>query len=81
MGARAAGEVRQQPANGGFGAEFVEMCIRDRAESHATDEHLLLCANTLAATGAQAPATLRTVPAAVLHLAQRQGEGWAYIRA
>ena len=46
------------------------MCIRDR-----------LCANTLAATGAQAPATLRTVPAAVLHLAQRQGEGWAYIRA
>lgn len=51
------------------------------AESHATDEHLLLCANTLAATGAQAPATLRTVPAAVLHLAQRQGEGWAYIRA
>jgi len=51
------------------------------AEPHATDDHLVLCRNTLAATGAQAPQALRVVPAAVLHLAQRQGEGWAYMRA
>ncbi|HEY0293711.1 MAG TPA: hypothetical protein VGC69_00085 [Bordetella sp.] len=51
------------------------------AEPHPTDSHLLLCRNTLAAIGAEAPPTLRVVPAAVLHLAQRQRDGWAYLRA
>lgn len=51
------------------------------AEPHATDVHLRLCGNTLQNTGAQAPATLQVVPAAIVHLARRQAEGWAYIRA
>lgn len=51
------------------------------AEPHATDEHLLLCQNTLAATGAQASGNARIVGAAVLHIAQRQADGWAYMRA
>lgn len=51
------------------------------AEPHATDAHLRLCGNTLQNTGAQAPATLQVVPAAIVHLAHRQAEGWAYIRA
>lgn len=50
-------------------------------EPHSTDEHLLLCQNTLTATGAQAPAHIQTVAAAVLHIAQRQQDGWAYMRA
>lgn len=51
------------------------------AEPHATDAYLLLCQNTLAATGASAPASLQVVGAAVLHIAQRQADGWAYMRA
>ncbi len=51
------------------------------AEPHATDAHLRLCGNTLQNTGAQAPATLQVVPAAIVHLARRQAEGWVYIRA
>lgn len=51
------------------------------AEPHITDPHLRLCGNTLLATSAEAPAQLSIVPAAVLYLAQRQAEGWAYIRA
>ncbi|WMD22865.1 hypothetical protein RAS12_10970 [Achromobacter seleniivolatilans] len=50
-------------------------------DPHPTDEHLLLCQNTLTATGAQAPEHLQTVGAAVLHIAQRQHDGWAYMRA
>lgn len=51
------------------------------SEPHPTDEHLLLCQNTLSATAAQAPAHIQTVDAAVLHIAQRQHAGWAYMRA
>lgn len=51
------------------------------ADAHPTDAHLVLCQNTLAATGAQAPAHIKTVSAAVLHIAQRQADGWAYMRA
>lgn len=51
------------------------------ADAHPTDTHLVLCQNTLTATGAAAPAHIRTVSAAVLHIAQRQTEGWAYMRA
>lgn len=46
-----------------------------------TDAHLRVCGNTLAATGRQAPAGVPVVDAAVLHLARRQAEGWAYMRA
>ncbi|WP_454673619.1 hypothetical protein [Achromobacter pestifer] len=51
------------------------------ADPHPTDEHLRLCQNTLTATGGKAPAHIQTVAAAVLHIAQRQADGWAYMRA
>ncbi len=47
----------------------------------ATDIHLRLCGNTLAANGLTAPAGIAVVEAAVLHIARRQAEGWAYMRA
>ncbi len=46
-----------------------------------TDPYLRLCANSLAGQGLEAPAHLAVIPAAVVHLAERQEEGWAYIRA
>ncbi|MEM7566677.1 MAG: hypothetical protein AAF321_05535 [Pseudomonadota bacterium] len=45
-----------------------------------TDEHLRLCAKTLARLGLDAGGQA-IVAAAVLHLARRQAQGWAYIRA
>ncbi|AMD44753.1 ATP-binding cassette domain-containing protein [Bordetella holmesii] len=51
------------------------------ADPHATDARLRVCANTLLATGTQAPPNLTIVPAAILYLAQKQAEDWAYIRA
>lgn len=51
------------------------------ADPRATDEYIVLCQNTLTATGATAPETLRVVPSVVLHIAQRQAEGWGYLRA
>ncbi|AZG07634.1 hypothetical protein EGT29_06970 [Pigmentiphaga sp. H8] len=47
----------------------------------ATDVHLRLCANTLAANGLTTPDGIAVVEAAVLHIARRQAEGWAYMRA
>ncbi|WP_138469914.1 hypothetical protein [Poseidonocella sp. HB161398] len=46
-----------------------------------TDPYLRLCGNSLAGQGLEAPAHLSVIPAAVVHLAERQAEGWAYIRA
>jgi len=46
-----------------------------------TDGLLILCGNTLRKKGLKAPVDLATVPAAVLHLAERQAAGWQYIRA
>jgi NitT/TauT family transport system ATP-binding protein len=45
------------------------------------DSHLRVCQNTLHAGQLAAPSNVITVPAAVLHIAQRQAEGWAYMRA
>jgi uncharacterized protein len=45
------------------------------------DAHLRLCRNTLEANALTAPPGIAVVPAAVLHLAQRQAQGWAYMRA
>lgn len=47
---------------------------------NASASILRYCANSLAKQGLQAPAGAVVVEAAVLHLAQRQHEGWAYIR-
>ncbi len=46
-----------------------------------TDALLRICGNTLVQTGRIAPAKLTVVEAAVLHLAERQRDGWQYIRA
>lgn len=50
-------------------------------ETGEVEPPLLLCGNSLAAQGLAAPETARVVPAAVLHIASRQNEGWAYMRA
>ncbi|MGI4848496.1 MAG: hypothetical protein ACRYGK_10245, partial [Janthinobacterium lividum] len=47
----------------------------------ALDAHLRICRNSLHARGLDAPAGISTVPAAVLHIAQRQAQGWGYLRA
>ncbi|TMV79225.1 hypothetical protein FGG78_26050 [Thioclava sp. BHET1] len=47
----------------------------------ATDPLLRICANTLRNKGITAPEGVQTVTAAVLHLAERQRDGWQYIRA
>lgn len=46
-----------------------------------TDRLLRLCANTLANQDLEAPAEIARVKAAVLYIAQRQRDGWAYMRA
>ena len=51
------------------------------APDPATDARLVLCRNSLAAAGRSAPPGVRTVAAAVLHVAERQRDGWAYFRA
>ncbi|WP_240475680.1 hypothetical protein [Herbaspirillum rhizosphaerae] len=45
------------------------------------DGHLRVCRNTLTANQLTAPEGVEVVPAAVLHIARRQAEGWAYMRA
>lgn len=45
------------------------------------DSHLRVCRNTLEANQLIAPEGAIVVAAAVLHIAQRQAEGWAYMRA
>jgi len=47
----------------------------------ALDAHLRVCRNTLEANTLTAPPGVAVVDAAVLHIAQRQAEGWAYMRA
>jgi len=46
-----------------------------------TDAYLVLCENSLKAAEIIAPGGMRTVGAAVHHIALRQSEGWAYFRA
>jgi NitT/TauT family transport system ATP-binding protein len=46
----------------------------------ATDPLIMICENTLTNRGIPTPER-STVKSAVLHLAARQMEGWAYIRA
>lgn len=60
-------------------AEAVLTAINTRDPD--TDNHLRLCANTLRNKGLKAPSDLTVVQAAVLHLAERQADGWQYIRA
>ena len=48
---------------------------------HPLDGYLRVCANTLTANGRAVPDAIATVPAAVLYLAERQADGWSYIRA
>ena len=41
----------------------------------------ILCRNSIVNQGLTAPEGAPTVEAAVLHISQRQAEGWAYMRA
>ena len=50
-------------------------------QPHATDRHLRVCANTLNKQQINAPDHLVQVAAAVVHIVERQRDGWAYIRA
>lgn len=56
-----------------------------KAEMAAPDPvsrpHLVVCRNSLDAAGLSAPDDARVTRAAVLHIAQRQAEGWGYFRA
>ncbi|MCH4565191.1 MULTISPECIES: DsrE family protein [Halomonas] len=51
------------------------------AQSDDTDPHLRLCRNSLKAQGLDNAAGIGEIDAAVVTLAERQAEGWAYIRA
>lgn len=46
-----------------------------------TDAYLVLCENSLNGANLAVPAGMRTVGAAIHHIALRQSEGWAYFRA
>ena len=65
----------------------VELVINAGAVSAALnapsplDNHLRVCQNTLAANQLVAPDGVAVVAAAVLHIVQRQAEGWGYMRA
>jgi intracellular sulfur oxidation DsrE/DsrF family protein len=45
------------------------------------DNFLVLCENSLKIANLVAPDEIRTVKAAILHIALRQSEGWVYLRA
>lgn len=44
-------------------------------------KRLVLCQNSLNAQQLTAPSHFSVVPAAIVHLAQRQQQGWSYVRA
>jgi intracellular sulfur oxidation DsrE/DsrF family protein len=46
-----------------------------------TDPMLRICKNSLTAQAIECPGTIRTVSAAMTHIAERQANGWRYIRA
>lgn len=50
-------------------------------QPNESDNHLLLCRNSLIANDLPEPEHIKVVAAVVLHIAQRQHEGWAYMRA
>ena len=47
----------------------------------AIKSRLRLCQNSLQAQGLTAPADMQPVRAAIVHLSERQQQGWSYIRA
>lgn len=65
----------------------IELVVNAEATAYAikhpapTDNYLRVCKNSLTAQKLVAPANLQIVDVAVLHIAQRQAEGWAYVRA
>ncbi|WP_319781738.1 hypothetical protein [Oceanisphaera sp. IT1-181] len=42
---------------------------------------LRLCQNSLRTQGLTAPADMQQISAAILHLSERQQQGWSYVRA
>lgn len=62
-------------------AAAVSAVLADPKPFLGTGAKVLLCRNTLDRQGLAPPPGAHTVPAAVLHIAERQAEGWAYMRA
>lgn len=48
---------------------------------HATDACLRLCENSIERFGVEVPETLKTVPAAIVWIIERQKQGWHYVSA
>jgi uncharacterized protein len=46
----------------------------------ASMPYLVLCENSLTRAGLGKPEGTRTTPAAIVHVAQRQTQGWSYFR-
>jgi len=66
----------------------VELVVNSEAVKAVINEpepsirnHLVICQNSLDAAGLACPSDVRVTQAAVLHIAQRQTEGWGYFRA
>jgi intracellular sulfur oxidation DsrE/DsrF family protein len=66
----------------------VELVVNSEAVKVATEkpddsirDHLVVCQNSLNSAGLTCPPNIRIVQAAVLHIAQRQTDGWSYFRA
>ncbi|NVK41058.1 MAG: hypothetical protein HWE39_07425 [Oceanospirillaceae bacterium] len=66
----------------------VEIVVNGPAAAIAVTLHdeairsrLVLCCNSLVNQNLEAPDGVRTTSAAVLHIAQQQAAGWAYMRA
>ncbi|MEM6711095.1 MAG: hypothetical protein AAF590_02310 [Pseudomonadota bacterium] len=51
-----------------------------QAPDEASTSITRVCANSLAKQGLEPPAAMQVIEAAVVYLAERQAEGWAYIR-
>ncbi|TDO15302.1 MULTISPECIES: hypothetical protein [Halomonas] len=87
--AEALARARRNARHLGKAHPDAEMLILANAEAVAaalaipdeTDPLLRLCRNSLAAQGLDNSSGLAEVEAAVVTLAERQAEGWAYIRA
>ena len=66
----------------------IELVVNGQAMSEAitisdpeVKRRLRLCQNSLRGQGLTAPADLQQVSAAILHLSERQLQGWSYVRA
>jgi NitT/TauT family transport system ATP-binding protein len=60
-------------------ASAVAVALAQQVEE--TDPLLRICGNTLKRKSLSAPGRFRVVDAAIVYLAERQADGWVYVRA